>query len=107
MRTGLFIIVAIDVIFITWVLRDLLLWYLKINRKIEIQENVVEKMLWIIEKLKRNINPQENKPKEVFIQEKIRISAKRRIKNAETQSCMMAEVENYAQQVGKYCQMKK
>lgn len=107
MKTGLFIIVAIDVIFIFWVLRDLLLWYLKINQKIEIQEKMVEKMVWIIEKLKQNVNSQENKPKELFIQEKIRINAKRRIKKADSQSCMMAELENYAQTVGKYHQMKK
>jgi len=107
MKIILFICVAIDIIFIFWTLRDLLLWCCKINNKIEIQEKMVEITLWMIEKFRKSNNLQANKLNEAFMQEKIRISAKRRIKKAGSQSCMMAEGENYAQNVDKYHQMKK
>lgn len=107
MRTGLFIVVSIDIILICWVLRDLLLWHLKINKKIEILEKTLGMMMLMFNKLKKNYKPQEYKPKEAFIQEKIRINAKRRINKSETPGCMMAEVENYTQPVGIYNRMKK
>jgi len=77
MKTFLFICVSIDIIFILWTLRDLLLWCCKITNKIEIQEKMVEITLRIIEKFKKSDNLQENKPKEAFMQEKIRINVKK------------------------------
>jgi len=107
MKTGLFIVVSIDILLICWALRDLLLWHLKINEEIAILEKMLRVFLRILIFFKKNNKLQKYNLKEAFTQEKIKIYVKRRMNKSETPSLRMAETENYTQQVGIYQQMKK
>ena len=73
MDTSTFIIVVVIGVLIFLAIRDLLLWYWKINKQIEIQEKILGAMLIIIEELRMNSKAQESKPKENKpIQERIK-----------------------------------
>jgi predicted Holliday junction resolvase-like endonuclease len=71
METSSFIIVAIIGVLIFLAIRDLLLWYWKVNKRIELQEQLLGTMMRILEELRKNDKPMENKPQENKPKEKI------------------------------------